>query len=44
LSHDRKFLEKISGIDFIYLEKTDVVRHDLVKKIIEAYEKEKAEG
>lgn len=44
LSHDRKFLEKIPGIDFIYLKKTDVVRHDLVKKIIEAYEKEKSEG
>jgi len=40
LSHDRKFLEKIPGIDFIYLTKTDVVRHDLVKKIIEAYEEE----
>jgi len=39
LSHDRKFLEKIPGIEFIYLSKTDVVRHDLVKKIIEAYEK-----
>ncbi len=40
LSHDRKFLEKIPGIEFIYLTKTDVVRHDLVKKIIEAYEEE----
>lgn len=41
LSHDRKFLEDIPGIKFIYLDKTDVVRHDLVKKIIEAYEQEK---
>lgn len=40
LSHDRKFLENIPGIEFIYLTKTDVVRHDLVKKIIEAYESE----
>ncbi len=40
LSHDRKFLENIPGIEFIYLTKTDVVRHDLVKKIIEAYEEE----
>ncbi|MCF7876421.1 PhoH family protein [Candidatus Bipolaricaulota bacterium] len=40
LSHDRKFLEDIPGIEFIYLTKTDVVRHDLVKKIIEAYEEE----
>ena len=38
LSHDRNFLEDIPGIEFIYLTKTDVVRHDLVKKIIEAYE------
>ncbi len=40
LSHDREFLEDIPGIEFIYLTKTDVVRHDLVKKIIEAYEDE----
>jgi len=41
LSHDRKFLEDIPGIEFIYLDKADVVRHDLVKEIIEAYEQEK---
>ncbi|MBI5727250.1 MAG: PhoH family protein [Ignavibacteriales bacterium] len=32
-------LQKIEGIGFIYFEKTDVVRHKLVKDIIDAYEK-----
>jgi phosphate starvation-inducible PhoH-like protein len=32
-------LKGVEGIDFIYLESTDVVRHRLVKDIIEAYEK-----
>jgi len=32
-------LKNIEGIDFIYLESTDVVRHKLVKDIIEAYDK-----
>lgn len=31
-------LKSISGIDFVYLEKKDVVRHRLVKEIIRAYE------
>ena len=31
-------LRKIEGIEFIYLDKQDVVRHRLVKEIIEAYE------
>lgn len=33
-----KILEKISGIGFIYFDSKDVVRHNLVKKIIEAYD------
>ncbi|WP_407676504.1 PhoH family protein [Perspicuibacillus lycopersici] len=33
-------LKKISGISFIYLEQSDVVRHPLVAKIITAYEDE----
>ena len=33
-----KKLSKIRDIGFIYLNDTDVVRHDLVKKIINAYE------
>jgi len=32
-----KFLGKIPGIDFIFLDEHDVVRHELVKKIIKAF-------
>lgn len=32
-------LDGVKGIDFIYLDKRDVVRHQLVQRIIEAYEK-----
>lgn len=32
-----KLLNDIKGVDFIYLDKRDVVRHKLVTKIIEAY-------
>ncbi|WDV44525.1 PhoH family protein [Clostridiaceae bacterium M8S5] len=34
-----KILKGVEGIDFITLSKSDVVRHQLVKRIIEAYEK-----
>ncbi|WP_034600729.1 PhoH family protein [Clostridiisalibacter paucivorans] len=34
-----KILDSIKGINFIYLDKNDVVRHRLVQRIIEAYEK-----
>jgi len=34
-----KILKGIKGIDFIYLTKRDVVRHHIVQKIIEAYER-----
>lgn len=34
-----KILKDIPGIEFIYLSKQDIVRHPLVQKIIEAYEK-----
>ncbi|WP_082759710.1 PhoH family protein [Abyssisolibacter fermentans] len=33
-----KVLKNVEGIDFIRLTKTDVIRHRLVKRIIEAYE------
>jgi len=33
-----KFLKKVDGIDIIELDKTDVIRHRLVKAIIERYE------
>lgn len=32
-------LSSVKGLSFIYLEQTDVVRHPLVQKIIQAYEK-----
>lgn len=32
-------LQKIEGISFVYLDQRDVVRHKLVREIIEAYEK-----
>lgn len=34
-----KILKDIKGIDFIYLSKEDIVRHHIVQKIIEAYER-----
>lgn len=34
-----KILSNVKGIDFIYLDSQDVVRHRLVKEIIEAYNK-----
>lgn len=33
-----KILKEVKGIDFCYLKDADVVRHDLVKKIINAYD------
>jgi len=41
LMHAQKILDKIPGIDFIYLDKSDIIRHKLVGKIIEAYSGEK---
>lgn len=37
-------LKGIPGIEFVYLEATDVVRHRLVKEIIQAYDKYNAEN
>ncbi|MDD2446347.1 MAG: PhoH family protein [Tissierellia bacterium] len=34
-----KVLNNVKGIDFIYLSKHDIVRHPLVQRIIDAYEK-----
>ncbi len=34
-----KILKDINGLEFIYLTEKDVVRHELVQKIIKAYEK-----
>lgn len=38
LAEAKNLLDGIKGIDFIELDKSDVVRHKLVTKIIEAYE------
>ena len=40
LSNSEKILAGIGGIEFIHLTGDDVVRHELVQKIIEAYAKE----
>ena len=40
----REILEGIQGIDFIYFDKGDVVRHRLVKDIIDAYARHTEEG
>lgn len=42
LKESQHFLKNIKGIDFIYLNEKDIVRHDLVTRIIEAYEKEES--
>ena len=35
----QEILSRIDGVGFVYLDKSDVVRHKLVKDIIDAYEK-----
>jgi phosphate starvation-inducible PhoH-like protein len=40
LVHVQHLLAGIEGIGFVYLDRHDVVRHELVQKIIEAYERE----
>jgi phosphate starvation-inducible PhoH-like protein len=39
LIHAWKILQGIKGIAFVELTEEDVVRHDIVKEIIKAYEK-----
>ena len=41
LIHATNILKKIKGIEFIYFNEKDVIRHQLVKSIIKAYSKEK---
>ncbi|WP_294344528.1 PhoH family protein [Prosthecochloris sp.] len=40
LTNARTILQGISGISFVFLDKSDVVRHRLVRNIIDAYEQE----
>lgn len=44
LVHALKILTKTKGIDFIYLDAEDIIRHKLVKQIIARYDEEKAKG
>ena len=44
LIHVEKLLQDIEGIQFIYFTEKDVVRHELVKKIINAYDKNGSAG
>jgi len=37
LIHARTILNDITGIDFIYLDNSDIIRHKLVSRIIDAY-------
>ena len=37
LIHVQSLLDKVQGIHFVYFSLKDVVRHELVKKIITAY-------
>ena len=37
----QKILKGIKGIEFVYLDEHDVVRHELVKKVIKAFSKDK---
>lgn len=38
LVHAQKILARIDGIAFVYFDETDVVRHELIQKIIRAYD------
>lgn len=38
------FLDRIEGLSFVYLTKADIVRHGLVARIVEAYERYDQEG
>jgi phosphate starvation-inducible PhoH-like protein len=40
LVHAMKILKDIKGVDFVFLNADDIVRHRLVKQIIEAYSEE----
>ena len=37
LMHSQTILNNIPGIDFVYLDKSDIIRHKLVSRIIDAY-------
>jgi phosphate starvation-inducible PhoH-like protein len=41
LMHSQDILKNIPGIDFVYLDKSDIIRHKLVSRIINAYSNER---
>jgi phosphate starvation-inducible PhoH-like protein len=43
LRHAERILKSVDGIDFIYFSHTDVVRHPLVQRIVQAYESHESE-
>jgi phosphate starvation-inducible PhoH-like protein len=38
LAHARDVLKDVNGVSFVHLEKSDIVRHPLVQRIVDAYE------
>jgi len=44
LIHVQKVLKNIKGIAYVFLENHDVVRHDLVQRIVRAYETHGSKG
>jgi phosphate starvation-inducible protein PhoH and related proteins len=40
LKHASKILDNVEGINFVYLDETDIIRHKLVSRIITAYAKD----
>lgn len=44
LKEAERILKGIRGISFVYLEKADIVRHNLVQRIVEAYEEHEEPG
>ena len=44
LRHAEHVLRKVDGIDFVYFSHADVVRHPLVQRIVQAYERNESGG
>ncbi len=42
--HALRILSTVEGVAFVRLTGSDIVRHDLVQRIVEAYEREQADG
>ena len=40
LIHATKILRNVNGISFVFFNKSDIVRHQLVKRIVDKYDKE----